>query len=303
MSPRAATSIAVLVGLALLRAGPCHALSLRSSAAEAALGDASPGASVVFSRATGARLRVEDAGREAVRLEFEIVSPRPDAVKDGYEPWPFPDRVRVTPARTEAKPGEAAEADLAVSVPKSMAAGGQYEFDVLATGRDRAGASLTLKTRTLLSIGAPLPPAAEPPGGFAERPGFQLSPASAEQAAPAWDADAAGAEFKIVNAGEEDLTVSLSPVREWDDEAPLRGGEEPAANPRWLRFDAASLKVRAGAIARARARILVPRERRYAGRKWAFVAAVEAEAGGRRTRRYFVLHATTPDLGEDARSR
>lgn len=300
MKTRTATSIAAAVGLALLRAGPSRALSLRSSAAEAFLGDVPPGASAVLSRATGARLRVEDLGPEPVRLEFRIVSPR-DA-KDGYEPWPDPGRVRVSASRAELKPGEASEADLTLTPPKGTASGAQYEFDVLATARDRAGASLTLKTRVLLSIGAPLPSAGEPPGGFVERPGFQLTPTSAEQASPPRDGGAsdAGASVKIVNAGEEDLTVTLSPAREWTDEARLRDGEEAAPNPRWLHFDSETLKVRAGAIARARAWASVPREKRYAGRRWAFVGAVEASGGGRRTRRYFVLHVTTPPL-EDGR--
>jgi len=299
MKAHSASSIGAIVGLALLGAGPSRALSLRSSAAEAFLGDVSPGASVSYSRATGARLRVENPGPDAVRLELKVVSPRADAVKDGFEPWPYPERVRAAPARTEVKPGAAAEEDLEVSVPKNMSAGGQYEFDVLATGFDRAGASLTLKTRTLLSIGAPLPDAREPDGGFADRPGFQLSPDAADQRESPWEgapAASAGAPLKLVNAGDEDLTVTLSPAREWTDDARLRDGEEPAPNPRWLHFDSASIKLRAGAIARARAWASIPREKRYAGRKWALVGAVEAANGGRRTRRYFVLHVSTPDM-------
>ena len=64
MSARAAPMIGAVLILALLGAGTCHALSLRSSAAEAFLGDVAPGATVVFSRAMGARLRVEDSGSE-----------------------------------------------------------------------------------------------------------------------------------------------------------------------------------------------------------------------------------------------
>jgi hypothetical protein len=295
MKARAAPFVGAILSLALVRAGPSHALSLRSSAAEAFLGDVVPGTTVVFSRATGGGLRVENSGRDPMRIEFKVVSPPPGGLRDGYESWPYPDRVRATVSRAELKPGEAADAELAVTAPKDSALiGGQYEFDVMATGYDRAGASLSLKTRVLLSVGAPLPPADVPAGGFAERPGFTLAPRSAS---------GKEATLKIVNAGEEDLTVTLSPARVWNDDARIMDGYEPAANPRWLHFEPGVVKVRAGAIGRARIWADVPREPRYAGRRWAFVAAVDAVAGGRRTRRYFVLHMNTPEMEEETQAR
>ena len=294
MKTRAAPFVGAVLSLVLVRAGPSHALSLRSSAAEAFLGDVVPGTTVVFSRATGAKLRVENSGRDSARVEFKVVSPPPGGVRDGFEPWPSPELVRATHSRAELKPGEASEAEFAVSVPKSSALiGGQYEFDVAATGFDRGGASLTLKTRVLLSIGAPLPPAGVPAGGFAERPGFELAPKSAS-----------GKEttLKLVNAGEEDLTVTLSPAREWDDDVRILDGYEPVPNPRWLRLEPGVVKIRAGAIGRARIWADVPREPRYAGRRWAFVAAVDAVAGGRRTRRYFVLHVNAKEMEEETQA-
>ncbi len=294
MSARGAPVIGAVLVLALVGAGTCHALSLRSSAAEAFLGDVDPGATVVFSRATGARLRVENSGRDPARVEFKVVSPPSGGLRDGFEPWPNPEKVRATVSRAELKPGEAAEAELAVTVPKDSAlVGGQYEFDVLATGFDRAGASLTLKTRVLLSVGAPLPSAEAPAGGFADRPGFTLAPPSSS---------GKEATLKIANAGEEDLTVTLSPARDWDETVRMTNGDAPAPNPRWLRFEPGVVKVRAGAIGRARIWAVVLREPRYAGRSWAFVAAVDAVAGGRRTRRYFVLHVNTERLEEEKRA-
>jgi hypothetical protein len=291
MNARGAPTLGAALVLALFGAGTCRALSLRSSTAEAFLGDVVPGTKVVFSRATGAKLRVENSGASTARVEFKVVSPPMEGVRDGFEPWPYPDRVRATISRAELKPGEASEAELAVSVPKDSALiGGQYEFDVVATGSDRAGASLTLKTRVLLSVGAPLPSADVPAGGFAERPGFDVSPKSAS---------GKEATLKMANAGEEDLTVTLSPARDWNDDARLQDGYEPAPNPRWLRFEPGIVKVRAGAVGRARIWADVPREKRYAGRRWAFVAAVDAVAGGRRTRRYFVLHVTADEMEEE----
>ena len=295
MNSRGAPTVGAALILALFGAGTCRALSLRSSAAEASLGDVALGTTVVFSRATGARLRVENSGADPARVEFKVVTPPAGGLRDGYEPWPYTGGVRASVPRASLKPGEAVETELAVTVPKDSALiGGQYEFDVLASGFDPAGASLTLKTRVLLSVGAPLPPADVPAGGFAERPGFELTPPSASGNEAA---------LKIVNAGEEDLTVTFSPARDWDDAVRFLDGYEPAPNPLWLRAEPGVVKIRAGAIGRARIWADVPNQPRYKGRRWAFVAAVDAVAGGRRTRRYFVLNVNTEKLEEKPRAR
>ena len=302
MNARVAPAYGAVLGLALFGAGSGHALSLRGSAAELFLGDVLPGTSVAGSKA-GARLRVENSGSETVKLAFKAVSPPLQDLKDGWEPWPSPDRVRVDSLRTTLAAGEGADVEVAVRVPdEADLSGGQYQFDVLETGTDPAGASLTVKTRVLLSVGAPLPRADVSAEGFAPRPGFTLAPPSAAlDGVPLGRTDAhpgAEATLKLVNAGDEDLTVTLSPAREWDDEARIKEGYEPAPNPRWLRFDPGVVVVRAGAIVRARIWADVPRQARYAGRRWAFVAAVDAEASGRRTRRYFTLNVTTEKMEE-----
>ena len=308
MKARASPAFGVVLGLALLGAGTCHALSLRSSAAESFLGDASPGTTVVYSKATGARLRLENTGSDKLRVEMKAVPPPVGGLKDGYEPWPYPDRVRLESSRAELAPGEDAQVELAVTVPReSGLVGGQYQFDALATASDRAGASLRLKTRVLMSIGPPLAHVEASTGGVsADSPGFALAPPSAALEKVPWGEGASPGSWttlKIVNAGEEDLTVSLTPARDWDASARTREGYLPAPNPRWLRLDPGVVKVRAGAIGSARIGVAVPRQARYAGRLWTFVVAADAVAGGRRTRRYFVLNVNTSDWEEDKRAR
>lgn len=294
MNARAAPATGVALCLALVGAGPSHALSLRSSAAESFLGDVSPGAAVAFSKAAGKRLRVENTGRDPARVEFKTVIPRVEGCKDGYDPWPYPDKVRLDWKRAELGPDAAAEAELVVTAPKDPALiGGQYEIDVVATGYDRAGASLSLRTRVLLSVGAPPASGDVPPGGWAERPGFNLSPPRG----------GSGTTLKLANAGDEALTVSLTPARTWDQDARIPEGYEPAPNPRWLRPEPGVVNVRAGAIGSARIEAHVPRQARYAGRRFAFVVAADAESGGRRTRRWFVLTMDATQLEEDSRAR
>lgn len=295
MTARAAPMLGALLGLALFWGGSCWAMSLRNSAAEAFLGDVVPGTEVVFSRIVGSKLRVENSSGGRAKVELKVVSPSRAEVHDGCAPWPYPERVRMSAARADLGSGEGVETELSVAVPKDPSLiGGQYEFDIVATGHDGAGVSLPLRTRVLLSVGAPLPPADVPAGGFADRPGFDLAPPSASGREAA---------VKIVNAGEEDLAVTLSPARYWSEDVRIRDGYEPVANPRWLRVEPGTATVRAGAIARARVWADVPKETRYAGRRFALVMAVDAVAGGRRSRRYFVLYADMPAKEEETRVR
>lgn len=303
MKTRAAPFGAVL-GLALVGAGTCHALSLRGSAAELSLGDHLPGTTAIASKASS-RVRLENVGAEPARMELAVVRPPPEGLKDGYEPWPYLEGVRLPSSAPELQPGEAAELELAVTVPNEPGLrGGQYQFDVLETGRAPAGSSLTLKTRVLLSVGAPLAADGDrPSGGWEDLPGFALAPPSAELEKVPWEGIQSWTTVKIVNAGTEDLTVSLTPARDWDETARARRGYEPAPNPRWLLLDPGVVKVRAGAIGSVRIGVSLPRQARYAGRRWAFVAAVDAVSGVRRSRRYFALNVRTPDWEEDMRAR
>lgn len=294
----------VVLSLALFGVGTSSALSLRSSAAESFLGDASPGSTVVYSKATGARLRLENTGRERVRLKVLAVSPPKGGLKDGCEPWPHPERVRLESSRAELGPGEETDVELSVNVPMEPDVGaGQYQFDVLAAATNAAGAALKIRTRMLLSVGPPLARLAEDGVASADRPGFTLSPPSAAMEKVPWEDTGQSVTLKIVNAGDEDLSVSLTPARDWDASVRFREGYLPSPNPRWLRVEPGVVKVRAGAIGSARIGVVVPRQTRYAGRRWAFVVAVDAVAGGRRTRRYFVLNAGTSDLEEEPRAR
>ena len=307
MSRRAYVGASLILVL-LARAGIGHALSLRSSAAETFLGDFAPGNSAVETRAEGSRLHLENSGSEPLRVGIKAVLPPAGDLKDGFEPWPFPGRVRLEPSSAELRPGEASPVEIAVDVPQDPSlSGGQYQVDVLAKASDRAGSSLTVKTRVLLSVGAPLAEAGDIPAeGRAERPGFSLAPASAAQERVPLGRigrgpGELGTTVKIVNAGDEDLTVTLMPARSWDDAAVSAKGQAFAPNPRWLAFEPAVVKVPAGAIGSARAVVAVPAEPRYAAKRWTFVAAVDAAAGGRRTRRYFLLRVTTREWKEDSK--
>lgn len=299
---RAAFVSAVLVLALLAGVGIGHALSLRSSAAETFLGDVAPGSSVVFSRALGSRLHLENSGAETFRVAVRAAAPSSGELVDGYETWPSPGRVRLDLSQAELRPGGTADVEMTVPVPQEKALnGGQYQFDVLATGFDRKGESLTLKTKVLLSVGPPLSRAGDVPDKEkADRPGFSLAPPSAAlEKVPLGKVPGGETTLKLVNAGDEDLTVTLTSARDWDEKGLAESGESFAPNPRWLVADPSVVKVRAGAIGSARIVVSVPREARYFAKRWAFVAAVDAAARGRKTRRYFVLHVATRGANEE----
>lgn len=299
MSARAAPMIGAVLGLALFGAGTCHALSLRGSAAELFLEDASPGAKAAATKLK-ARLRVENSGAEKVRVEIRAGPADSAGLKDGYDPWPYMNLVSVRSTRSELKPGEGADIDVVASVPAKAGPRGQYQFDVLETGRDAKGGQLTLRTRVLIRLGEPLARADDAPvGGWQKRPGFTLSPKTAASDGRAETETT----VKFVNAEEEDLTVTLKPTQDQVDSAEIGQGDEPGPNPDWMSFEPATVHVPAGSIAAVKVKVIVPKQRRYAGRQWTFTAAADAEKSGKRSRLYFVLHVNTEHLEEEKRVR
>jgi hypothetical protein len=98
--------------------------------------------------------------------------------------------------------------------------------------------------------------------------------------------------LRFANAGTEELAVTLSPAREWDESVRLEDGWTPAPNPRWLKA-ASKVRVSPGRVADATFDLEVPAQDRYRNRRFAFVVAVDAEAGGRKTRRWWVLYVKT----------
>ncbi len=299
MSQRATLILSVL-SLALSRAGPCHALSLRSSAAEINLGDVRPGKVPVVGE-TGP-LSVENTGAEAFMLEVSVADPPADRLRDGYDPLPdVGKQVAAKGPSRPLEPGGKSELDVKVAIPGGLA-GGQYQFDCLLKGRGSGGSVLTLRTGVTLSVGEGDPPEIprEPVAGFS------VSPAKAHlEGVPLGARAAARSEtfrgLKLANAGETALNVRVRPVRAWDESVRLEDGYTPAPNPQWLKTGPA-LRVKPGEVAEASFTLDIPRQKRYRGRRWAFVVAVDAEGGGARGRTWWTLYVRTQDE-EDSRIR
>lgn len=280
--------------LAVLLAGAqaARALSLRSTRAEAFLGEHRPGGRVSYARELGEPLGVENAGDEPARVELSLSIPPPERVADGYEPLPEGSWVRLDRTSHALEPGERGGTDVVVSLPRdARLEGRQFQFDSLIRGRAEGGGGLTLRTRLLLAVGDGDPPEVprDPPEGFL------LSPARATaQGVPLGRRHplAGAGALKLVNAGTRDLTVRLSTLRAWPPGLEPPQGHARAPNPRWLETGP-PLKVKAGSVVPAALELLVPDEPRYRGRRWSFLVAADAESGGRAGRALFVLSVET----------
>jgi hypothetical protein len=298
-APRGAAPAAWLMAL-FWGAAAAHALSLRSTRAEAFLGESPPGGTLSYSRALGAPLGVENAGTEPARIELSVAIPPPGELADGYEALPDPSWVRLEKASHALEPGARGETDVRVVLPKdARLEGRQFQFHCLFRGRETAGGGLTLRTRLLLAAGAGDPPqtAGAAPEGFALLPARGRAegvPLGRPFAPPS----GAGG-LKLVNAGTREATVRLSTLRAWPEDFSPPEGFAPAPNPRWLRTGA-PVRLPAGSIASAALELMVPDEPRYRGRRWAFLVAADAEAGGKKGRSLYVLSVVTQAASKEA---
>jgi hypothetical protein len=223
-APRGAASAAWLMAL-LWGAAAAHALSLRSTRAEAFLGESPPGGTLSYSRALGAPLGVENAGGEPAGVELSVAIPPPGELADGYEALPDPSWVRLEKASHALDPGARGVTDVKVVLPKdARLEGRQFQFHCLFRGRDRAGGGLTLRTKLLLASGPGDPP--QTPRGAPE--GFALLPARGRMDAvplgrPVSPLTGEGG-LKLANAGTREATVRLSTLRAWpEDVSPPAG--------------------------------------------------------------------------------
>lgn len=296
MIKRAALTLSVLSS-AFFPAGPCHALSLRSSAAEMTLGDVRPGTIAVVG-ASGP-LSVENTGTEKATLEASVTDPPEGGLRDGYDPLPLlRERVSVKGPGHALDPGEKAELDVRAAIPASLE-GGQYQFDCLLRGLSPGGSALTLRTAVTLSVGEPDPP--EPPRE-PDDSGFGVFPAKArlEDVPIGGRTPARSATFralKLTNAGDTELVVRATSVRAWDESVRIEDGYAPAPNPRWLKTGP-PLRVKPGGVAEAAFALEIPGQKRYRGRSWAFVVAVDAQGGGRVRRTWWTLYVRTKNENE-----
>lgn len=281
--------------------GRAWGLTLRSTKAEAFLGEVRPGGTASFAGAVGAPLGVENAGGEPARLQFSLALPPSADVPDGYEALPDARWARLTTGATAQalSPGRSRKANIAVRVPKdARLEGGQYAFDCVIKGRNAAGSAVTLKTRVLFAVGSGDPPRAGPrtPQGFDVSPRagrMEKVPLGAKTALR----DDAFRGLKLINAGRKALTVRLATVRAWPDDVSPPEGFAPAPNPRWLKTGP-PVRVPAGAVREAALDVFIPAQPRYAGRKWSFLLALDVDDGARRGRRWFVMSVETKEPQE-----
>lgn len=291
-------STAACLAALLAGAGMARALSLRSTRAEAFLGEHRPGGRVSYARALGEPLGVENAGAEPARVELSVSIPPPERLADGYEPLPDASWVRLDPAAHALGPGERGGTDVLVSLPRdARLEGRQFQYEVLLRGRGKDGGGLTLRTRLLLAVGHGDPPEVprDPPEGFLLSP-----PRGTAREAPLGRRHplAGTGALKLVNAGTRDLTVRLSTLRAWPAGHEAPEGYARAPNPRWLKTGP-PVRVEAGSVAPAALELLVPDEPRYRGRRWSFLVAADAEGGARPGRALFVLNVETETASEE----
>ncbi|MDX6767889.1 MAG: hypothetical protein SF051_00030 [Elusimicrobiota bacterium] len=267
----------------LWTAAASHALSLRSTRAEAFLGEVRPGGRVSWSRALGAPYGVENTGGEPASVRLELAAPPAQRLLDGYEPLPDLGWARVETVSHALEPGAGGETDITVAVPKDRSLEGrQFQLECAVVGRAPDGSALTLRTRLLLAVGDGDPP---------ERPlmpaqwAFEASPRTVvlPRVEPGRTSPLTGPGFtgvKLANAGESDATVRIAAVRVWPEGVVVPSGHAPAPNPRWL-SGGPPIRVPAGTVRTAPLSLTVPKDPRYRGKKWAFLLAVDAESNGR----------------------
>lgn len=271
-----AITLSVLVIL-LAPAAPAGAkIGLSANLGDVVLEGAKPGRSYNLREANGVALRIQNTGDAAARIVTEVTLPKPERVKEGYEPLPDPSWVRVLPERYELPPGGVAFVDVILDIPDDPAlAGRHFQFNLWTRQDTRAFLAAGLETRVRLSIGKG-PETLEKEKRLKQMAtfNFDLWPQTlyvvGARAGAAYDVKAREKKsLRVINKAEEPLHLALK-SGPWPGGSPLPEGYEAAPDPSWLLVRRSSLSLEGLTIADVPLELAIPAGYGHGGRKYAF---------------------------------
>jgi hypothetical protein len=210
-----------------------------------------------------------------VEVEIAVVPPRQDDLKDGYEPIPDPNWVRLMPPRHRIPAKGMAFSDIVIAIPEDrQLVGRHFQADLRAqtvgTGLFGAG----VKSRIRFSVGpGPESLAREKQRKAMVSMNFDIWPSAlyVTNAAAGRKYETAKEEKKsvtVTNRSDKPMEIVLK-AGKWNVvQFPLPEGYE-AGDPSWLTFKPEHLKIKAFRVQEVKPTLNIPREQ--AGKKFVFV--------------------------------
>lgn len=231
-------------------------------------------------------LEVVNTSDYPVDLEIELEYPSGRPLRDGYEPIPNLDWIKLTKTYFTVAPGGSAITDVIVSIPDDEKyLGKKYQVNIwshMVPGKRAIAAGLL--SRLLITIaperkaGKVIPP--EKRKKIISNIDFYLTPPNiivrGVKVGKKVDLEKfIGQTLKIMNPNDKAFTYRLRVKRVKDSLAVLKRGFEDAPDPSFLTMDTTEVKADPLTIKEVKMFLDFPKEERYKGKNYMFVISVE----------------------------
>ena len=216
-----------------------------------------------------------------VLVEPEIPVLGPAQAKEGYEPVPTADWLKVVPNRFKLGPGDAASSEVVLSVPDDPGlVGKHFQVNIKAKSQDVGMLALAVNSYVRFSIGAPGPASLkkEKDRQTLQKLDLELNPGALRmEKVPLGRlvpfADIKGAPLKIINKGNDPVKLKLVSIKP---EANLREpGWTEQLDPAWLTVKPDVLKLKGNQIREVQVFLTIPDKPENRGKKFMFLLQAE----------------------------
>jgi hypothetical protein len=224
---------------------------------------------------------------EGVDIVIQAVLPNPNEMKDGYEPMPDPNWVRILPDHFHLGPGASASSDVLVTIPDDKSLIGRHFECIIWARTDRKAIGDThgvvlqtgLRTRLRMSIGIMGPESLQREKALKKLAeidtNFTISPDNLFVS----DIEVGKAielkrdkktSLKVINQSDNGIDLKITPVPADPNIIP-QGGYENVPDCQWLKITPATISVNGNSIKELKMTLTVPDQPEYKNKKYMFL--------------------------------
>jgi len=228
-------------------------------------------------------LMVTNYSDEEVIVTLTVKKPRPERLREGYEPIPDTDWIELSINRMELQPGGHAATDVIIHVPSDeQYARKKYHVLIESVAKGKGNIAVGLKHRLLFSIAS-----SEAQVKKDERKvkllanlNYTVLPAIIKlydfKLGKKQDlAKLTGKTFKIINPNDEDYRYRLSSMRIEESKVTSARGYEDCPDPSFLTFSESEVDIPANTVKVIKIYLNIPDKKEYKGKKYMFLISTK----------------------------
>ena len=282
-----------------------RALGLRTPFGEVIVNHLKIGQTYSLNDLVNLPLRVVNTGDQEVNLSIETIPTPPNEAREGYDPIPSLNWVRVAQSSFTFAPNHEVATDLIITIPNDPSLLGRgFEADIWShTSSWRSHFGVGVVSKLLLRIDSTPPSEEELKKKFVDAHvanlDFTVLPSEKDI-----DEVPLGREIdlrkerkvaiKLVNPNDQTMSFRIRSIPLWESMIAPPDGYEAAFNPQWLKPDSDVVKVEGNSIGETSLKLNIPDEPRVHGKKFLFIVSVDVLEQAISTHVYFRLRATMP---------